>query len=142
MKPVQENLISYPLESRDDLCKTRKRISPLSEHKTKKHNSATFSTIYTNLESRDDQCKTRKRISPLSELKIKKNYSATFSTIYTNLESGEQPYILPIVSDVINKGRVTSKFSCLFDTGSQRSYLSKHVVAATNLFPFANQCPR
>ena len=75
-----------------------------------------------------EECKTRKHITPLCEPKTKRDNSATFSTAYTNLELREQIYILPIVGVTITRGKVTCKFNCLFDIGSQRSYFSKRVI--------------
>ena len=75
-----------------------------------------------------EECKTRRHITPLCEPETKRDTSATFSMVYTNLELREQPYILPLVGVTITRGKITCKFNCLFDTGSQRSYFSKCVI--------------
>ena len=93
-----------------------------------KHKSEDCPGNLNKLSFQSEECKTRRHITPLCEPKTKRDNSATFLTVYTNLELREQPYILPIVGVTIIRGKVTCKFNCLFDTGSQRSYFCKRVI--------------
>ena len=59
---------------------------------------------------------------------VEKVAELCFFVLCSNLKLRVQPYILPIVSIMITRGKVTSKFDCLFDIGSRISYFSKRVI--------------
>ena len=44
----------------------------------------------------------------------------------------EQQHILPIVNICVNRNNKNYNFNCLLDTGSQRTYFSKHVLQTIN----------
>ena len=84
-------------------------------------------------------CKSKSHISALCNKMSESNNESTAeitpdsqnNVCYTT--SGlEQQHILPIVNICINRNNKNYNFNCLLDTGSQRTYFSKHVLQTIN----------
>ena len=73
-------------------------------------------------------CNSRNHITPLCN-KVEEEKNSTLSiNVCNSFRTLNQPFILPIVSLSVSKGRQKHNVNCLLDTGSQRSYFSKGVA--------------
>ena len=63
-----------------DQCKTNRHVTPLCEHKTKKDNPATFSTVYTNLKLPDPPYNLPRVNITITEAKETLKFNCSFET--------------------------------------------------------------
>ena len=73
-------------------------------------------------------CNSRNHVTPLCDKAEKKKNSALSINVCNSSRTLNQPFILPMVSLSVSKGRQKHNVNCLLDTGSQRSYFSKVVA--------------
>ena len=69
-------------------------------------------------------CNSRNHVTPLCNKAEEEKNSALSINVYTSFRTLNQPFILPMVSLSVSKGRQKYNVNCLLDTGSQRSYFS------------------
>ena len=72
-------------------------------------------------------CNSRNHVTPLCDKAEDKKNSALSINVYNSSRTLNQPFILPMVSLLVSKGRQKHNVNCLLDTGSQRSYFFKGV---------------
>ena len=70
-------------------------------------------------------CNSRNHVTPLCDKAEEKKNSALFINVCNSSRTLNQPFILPMVSLSVSKGRQKHNVNCLLDTGSQRPYFSK-----------------
>ena len=73
-------------------------------------------------------CNSRNHVTPLCDKAEEKKNSALSINVCNSSSTLNQPFILPMVSLSVSKGRQKHNVNCLLDTGSQRSYFSKGVA--------------
>ena len=73
-------------------------------------------------------CNSRNHVTPLCDKAEEKKNSALSINVRNSSHTLNQPFILPMVSLSVSKGRQKHNVNCLLDTGSQRSYFSKGVA--------------
>ena len=73
-------------------------------------------------------CNSRNHVTPLWDKAEEKNNSVLSINMCNSSRTLNQPFILPMVSLSVSKGRQKHNVNCLLDTGSQRSYFSKRVA--------------
>ena len=67
-------------------------------------------------------CNSRNHVSPLCDKAEEKKNSALSINVCNSSRTLNQPFILPMVSLSVSKGRQKHNVNCLLDTGSQRSW--------------------
>ena len=73
-------------------------------------------------------CNSRNHVTPLCDKAEEKKNSALSINVCNCSRTLNQPFILPMVSLSVSKGRQKNNVNCLLDAGSQRSYFSKGVA--------------
>ena len=73
-------------------------------------------------------CNSRNHVTPLCNKAEEEKNSALSINVCNSSRTLNQPFILPMVSLSVSKGRKKHNVNCLLDTGSQRSYFSKGVA--------------
>ena len=73
-------------------------------------------------------CTSRNHVTPLYDKAEEKKNSALSINVCNSSRTLNQPFILPMVSLSVSKGRQKHNVNCLLDTGSQKPYFSKGVA--------------
>ena len=73
-------------------------------------------------------CNSRNHVTPLCDKAEEKKNSALSINVCNSSSTLNQPFILPMISLSVSKGRQKHNVNCLLDTGSQRSYFHKGVA--------------
>ena len=73
-------------------------------------------------------CNSRNHVTPFWDKAEEKKNSALSINVCNCSRTLNQPFILPMASFSVSKGRQKHSVNCLLDTGSQRSFFSKGVA--------------